>query len=161
MSRPARPPTRGDAPARSRLALLLAVGLAAGCSEELGPERPETARVTGRIHIGGSPVGGGWVEFYPVEGAVGVLRSAPLRDDGTFEAMGVAAGPNLIRLAHPGPRPTTPYLAPTTYWLFQQPSSPIRRAIRPPGEALDIDLRAEAARPEALRALDLLARGAG
>ena len=138
------------------LFILLAIlaGLPA-CSEEFGPTPPPTATVRGRVHIGGSPIRAGWVEFYPVDGAVGNLRSAPLRPDGTFEVTRVALGPNLIRLAHPGPQPPTPYLDPRAFRLFQRTFSPIRRTFSDPVESIDLDLREEARDPAAARALGL------
>lgn len=71
-----------------------------GCAEELGPAPLRVARVRGVVREGGRPLSGGWVEFYPVKGTVGNLRSAPLRADGSFEADGVAVGENLIRLVN-------------------------------------------------------------
>src|SRR5215212_6208285 len=75
--------------------------LGLGCGEELGPEPMPTARVAGRVRIGDRPVRGGWVEFMPVEGTVGRLRSAPLGPDGRFADDRVAVGTNAIRLVAP------------------------------------------------------------
>lgn len=154
--------TRG-APCRciGSLAMAMAVLTAPGCAEELGPTRRETAHVHGRVHLGSSPITGGWIEFTPVDGTVGVLRSAPIQADGSFDAAGVALGTNLIRLAHPSPQPATPYLDPKIYWLFQQSFSPIRRTLRAPSETLDIDLRRESQTPETARTIAELARQAG
>jgi hypothetical protein len=73
----------------------------AGCNQAFGPERMETTRVTGRVHIQGKPVTGGWIEFMPIQGTVGRLRSGAVRSDGTFEADKVPVGRLGIRL--PGP----------------------------------------------------------
>jgi hypothetical protein len=121
--------------------LLAALALAiAGCREELGPVAFPTTRVSGAVLEAGRPVSGGWIEFLPVEGTVGNLRSAPIRADGGFEASGVAVGRNLIRLVH------APIRIPGGQSLFWF-ESPIRRQI-PRGQAatLVIDVLEEAIR---------------
>lgn len=75
---------------------LAAVALIAGCAEELGPERWETTRVAGVVTMGKIPVTRGWVEFLPIDGTVGTMRSAPLGPDGSFVVEGVAVGVNRI-----------------------------------------------------------------
>src|SRR5262249_19496563 len=75
------------------------LGLLIGCSEELGPERMETATVSGIVREGLRPVGGGWIEFTPIDGAVGLLRSAPIQPDGHFVVDRVALGKNGIGFA--------------------------------------------------------------
>ncbi len=117
------------------LMVLLCGLLAPGCSEELGPERFPTARVVGRIVEGGSPVGGGWIEFLPTDGTVGNMRSARIGKDGSFQADRVAIGENVIRLVN------APIGIPGGAILFGKFSSPIRRKIpvRPEG-LLTIDL---------------------
>jgi hypothetical protein len=70
----------------------------AGCAEELGPVVSKTATVEGRITVAGRPVVGGFVEFLPIEGAIGKLRSAQIRSDGSFKADRVAVGKNGIRV---------------------------------------------------------------
>ncbi len=113
------------------------VGLAAGCAEELGPERMRTTRVTGVVRVGDRPVGGGWIEFIPVDGTVGNMRTAPLASDGSFEATRVAVGSNIVGLAHP------PIALPGGR-LFETFRSPIRREIPAgPTTRLDLDLLAE------------------
>src|SRR5258708_2926577 len=84
---------------RSRSGLAGVVLIAAGCSEELGPEVFRTTRVEGTVRIAGQPVTSGWVEFQPVEGAQGNLRSAPIRKDGSFAAEGVPVGRVAIGVA--------------------------------------------------------------
>jgi hypothetical protein len=116
------------------------LALVAGCREELGPEPMPTTTVTGRIHVAGAPIGGGWVEFHPVEGTVGLMRSAPLALDGTFRADKVPVGRVLIRLEHPKVVPTVMESLP--------PLAPPRREIRGPCN-LDLDLAAEARRARA------------
>lgn len=83
--------------------LLLAgfCGLFLGCREELGRFQPPSARLQGRIAFRGEPIGGGWVEFHPIDGALGDIRCAPLDLDGRFETDRVALGRNAIRVAHP------------------------------------------------------------
>jgi hypothetical protein len=75
-----------------------AFALAPGCREELGPERFPTADVQGVIVSAGNPVPSGWIEFQPIDGAVGDFRSARIEPDGTFHADRVAIGRNVIRL---------------------------------------------------------------
>ncbi len=117
------------------------VALAAGCAEELGPERMETTRVTGVVLEGGRPVGKGWIEFIPFQGTVGRMRSAPLAPDGTFVADGVAVGVNRIGIAG------APIQVPGGRRRFDPLGSKIIRAIakNPPGP-ITIDLLDEYAR---------------
>jgi hypothetical protein len=122
---------------RSWACLLLAL---AGCREELGPESLPTTRVSGIVVEGGKPVGGGWIEFIPVEGTVGNLRSAPIHPDGTFETDGVAVGRNLVGFAHAPIRLANPR-------RFSPFASPIRRDVPPgPSTRLTIDLVEETMR---------------
>jgi hypothetical protein len=108
---------------------------AAGCREELGPVSFPTTRVTGMLRQGGRPVGGGWIEFVPIEKAVGNLRSAQISPDGTFEATRVAVGPNVIRLVDVPSSPSGKDR------LFLTSGSPIRRDIPPgPSTSLEIDV---------------------
>jgi hypothetical protein len=112
-----------------------------GCREELGPEAMPTAKVAGRVHLGGRPIRGGWIEFLPAEGTVGTLRSARVRPDGTFEADRVAVGTNAIRLLAPkaeGPLPVDGRLL--QGYL-------IRRTVPEGGtDTMEIDLRDESRR---------------
>lgn len=109
----------------------------AGCRQELGPEHFPTALVAGRVARGGRPLEGGWLEFLPVDGAVGRLRTAPIGPDGTFRVDGVAVGINGVRVVAPRPAgPESRMLAQGYY---------IRREIPPGGvTGLEIDLGAEA-----------------
>jgi hypothetical protein len=136
------------------LALALPAMGSSGCSEELGPERMPVARVTGVVREGSQPVSGGWIEFFPVDGTVGNLRSARLRADGSFEADHVPVGLNLIRLVN------VPLSSPAAKQIFGAYTSPIRRTIlAQPTEPLLIDVvdesillqnsRARRSRPEA------------
>ena len=75
------------------------------------------------LREGSRPVSGGWIEFFPVEGTVGNLRSARVRADGSFEADGVAVGENLIRLVN------APVELSGATQLFGSFQSPIRRVI--------------------------------
>jgi hypothetical protein len=124
-----------------RLAVAMAVVSAAGCREELGPVSFATTRVTGVVREGGRPLGGGWIEFMPVDGTVGNLRSAPIGRDGRFEATKVAVGRHLVGFV------AAPIGRPDVRQRFEGPNSPIRLAI-PPGRAtnLDIDLLEETLR---------------
>ena len=131
-----------DQPRAWRRALFLLVALVsgtAGCSEELGPEAFPVARVKGRVTEGGRPITGGWIEFFPVDGGVGALRSAKLQPDGSFDADQVAVGLNLIRLVN-----TNIYNVDASR-MFSRYISPIRRNIpQKPAGPLLIDLVDEA-----------------
>ncbi|QDV37082.1 hypothetical protein [Tautonia plasticadhaerens] len=125
--------------------LLVAILLAtAGCAEEAGPEPMPTAPVDGLVLLSGRPLPGGWLEFLPVEGTVGRLRSARIGPDGSFRAEGVAEGTVAVRVA--GAALPPPYAA-----LLGQVFL-IRRDV-PPGGAtglvidLDREYRSTAADP--------------
>jgi hypothetical protein len=125
-----------------RTLLLLSLGLGStGCKDVLGPVPLRTTRVRGVVREGKRPVSGGWIEFLPVDGTVGNLRSAPLRGDGSFEADQVAVGENGIRLVHALiESPVASRLFGSNYWL-------IRRVIPlQPGEPMVVDLVEEAIR---------------
>lgn len=79
---------------------LFALG-AVGCADELGPVPFPTASVSGKVVSAGSPVGGGWLEFLPVEGTIGNFRSAPLGRDGSFSMDRAPVGRVAARLVHP------------------------------------------------------------
>jgi hypothetical protein len=104
-----------------------------GCTEELGPERMPVAKVSGRVTEGGRPVTGGWIEFYPIDGTVGKIRSARLRPDGSFETDSVAVGLNLIRLhtldilkSTDGKRVFSAYHSPIRRTIPAEPTGPIK-----------------------------------
>lgn len=80
---------------RVSMALLLML-VFAGCAEELGPEQFVTTRVHGTVLFGKKPVTRGWIEFWPTDGGVGVMRSAPIQPDGSFDATRVPVGRNAI-----------------------------------------------------------------
>jgi hypothetical protein len=116
------------------LAGLALLGL--GCREELGPEYMPTTRVVGRVHIRSTPVGGGWIEFFPVEGTIGKLRTARIRPDGTFVADRVSLGRNAIQIAHAR--------MPPPFWPVFERAAIIRRDIvNVPETSIDIDLQDE------------------
>jgi hypothetical protein len=127
--------------------LLIWVSLAAGgCTEELGPERLPVARVSGVVREGSRPVGGGWIEFIPVDETVGNLCSAKLGVDGSFNAKSVAVGVNLIRLVN------APLKTPGASQLVGAYQSPIRRKIvAEPTEPLSIDVVDELIRHQSSR----------
>jgi hypothetical protein len=137
-----------------RLALWLAstaVGVGAGCREELGPVAFPTTRVRGVILEGGRPVAGGWITFIPAEGTVGNFRTAPIETDGRFEVTGVAVGRNAIGLAQAPTR--HPFRRPDGGRIFDPLYTPIRRKIPPGAEVTlpPIDLLEEAYRREKIR----------
>jgi hypothetical protein len=115
--------------------LLGLIFVAAGCSEELGPERLPVTRISGIVREGSQPVTGGWIEFIPVDGTVGNLCSAKLDADGLFHANRVAIGVNLIRLVN------TPLSTPGAAMVVGAFQSPIRREIAAqPTEPISIDV---------------------
>jgi len=119
--------------------------MAAGCEEELGPVAFPTTRVVGVVRVGGRPVERGWIEFTPIEGTVGNLRSSPLARDGTFEATGVAVGKHVVSLVGL-PKAVNDRFGPA----FQATAKhPILRTIAP-GDVtrLEIDLLEESIRRE-------------
>ncbi len=125
------------------LALSIAPGLS-GCGKVRGPERMPVTDVRGVVNEGRRPVGGGWIEFIPVDGTIGKLRSARLNDDGSFEATGVAVGVNLVRFV--GARIESPAIA----RLVGNFASPIRRVISEEDrQPLAIDLLDETVRFQA------------
>jgi hypothetical protein len=120
--------------------------LASGCSEELGSERFATTAVSGVVVEGKDPVKGGWIEFMPVEGTVGNLRSARILQDGSFRATRVAVGPNAIRLVN------APISLRGGPQLFGRYDTPVRRLILAhPEGPLRLDLLEEAVRYQAKR----------
>jgi hypothetical protein len=87
---------------RARLGvwLLGALVVTAGCSDMLGPERLATARVGGRVTIGGrQPVGDRWIELLPAGGTVGELAIGRLSRDGRFEVVDAPIGDVAIRIS--------------------------------------------------------------
>ena len=133
---------------RGRFRWLLAAGasilIASGCGEDLGAPAMPTARVVGRIHFGGQPIGSGWIEFHPVDGTIGTIRSARIGPDGRFEAERVAVGENVVLLVNPpsrvGPNGLRDY---GVFGVFTRYPI-VRRTVGPNGPtALDIDLRDE------------------
>jgi hypothetical protein len=79
-----------------------------------------------------APIRGGWIEFIPIDGALGSLRSAPIQPDGSFQATHVAQGRNVVRIVNPP-------ASPSVERVFQLFYSPIRVDVS--GErAIEIDL---------------------
>jgi hypothetical protein len=125
-----------------------------GCSQELGPERMPVTRVKGSVTDGGRPLAHGWIEFIPVDGTVGNLRSARIGADGSFEADGVAVGQNLIRLVNTDIR--------MDFAIFSRFQSPIRRLIPAhPGEPVRIELVDEAIRFQSSRLRQASSKSSG
>jgi hypothetical protein len=124
------------------------VASASGCTDSIrGPEPMPVASVRGVVTEGGRPVGGGWIEFVPVEGTIGNLRTARLRADGSFSTDGVPVGVNLVRVVHA--RVENPAIA----QFFSASFSPIRRVVPArEGSPLAIELLEECVRYESLYA---------
>lgn len=125
--------------------LVVAIAACFGCGEELGPEAIPTTEVSGVVLMSGGPLDKGWVEFQPIDGTLGDVRSARLNPDGSFHADGVPIGPTVIRLIN------VPIQPPGVARLFSR-ASPIRRTIpaKPEGpiriDALEELLRHQGAR---------------
>jgi len=131
-------------PRSNLLWLVLAVALA-GCGEELGPEVIPTTEVSGIVSMSGKPLGKGWVEFQPIDGALGDVRSARINPDGSFQADRVPIGTVAIRLID------VPIEPPGAAQLFSR-ASPIRRTIpERPGEPIRIDALEELLRYQGTR----------
>jgi hypothetical protein len=111
----------------------------AGCSEEIGPERPATSRVEGTIMVGGRPVTSGWIEFLPVEGTEGNLRTARISKDGSFSVDLVPVGRVAVAFADLRLPPIATALGPVDARTFRFFTTPIRRVI-PSGIKTDLDL---------------------
>jgi hypothetical protein len=129
-----------------------------GCQKVFGPEKEKgpTTSITGHLRIAGRPVGRGWVEFMPIDGTIGVLRSAQVQDDGSFSATRVPVGRVAIRVVGLGtPRTVDPGL--DRFLALVEQVFLIRRTIASdPGQKVDIDLATEAlvfARTQAERQL--------
>ncbi|MHC5537970.1 hypothetical protein ACYOEI_07030 [Singulisphaera rosea] len=121
------------------MALSLGV-LASGCAEELGPPSLKTTRLEGLVTVGGQPVGGGWVEFTPIEGTVGKLRSARIGSDGKFVVDRVAVGRNSVGVVD---APIDPKFT----GMFHPFSTPIHLTIADGSRVpLSVDLLEEAVR---------------
>lgn len=106
-----------------QLIVVAALGAAlSGCGEELGPEVIPTTEVSGFVLMSGEPLSKGWVEFQPIDGALGDIRSAPIQPDGGFRADRVPIGDVAIRLIN------VPIEPASVARLFSR-ASPIRRTI--------------------------------
>jgi hypothetical protein len=128
----------------ARSCLLWTLAFFLGCGAVIGPESMPVASVKGVVTEGQRPVGGGWIEFIPVGGTVGKLRSARLAANGTFDAMGVAVGVNLVRVVHASIE------SPAIARVVSDFASPIRRVVsREGGQFLTIDLLEETVRFQA------------
>jgi hypothetical protein len=99
------------------------------------------ASVDGKVAENGRPLSRGWIEFMPVDGTVGKMRSARLRGDGTFHATKVPVGLNLIRLVNADIDPRLPRVR----QLVGAFNSPIRRTISErSARPIEIDIIEEA-----------------
>jgi hypothetical protein len=57
-----------------------------------------TTSISGQVRLRGIPVRAGWLEIMPIDGTVGLLRTARLDTDGTFQATRVPVGRVAIRV---------------------------------------------------------------
>jgi len=125
------------------LVLSIAPGVS-GCGKVLGPERMPVTALSGVVTEGRRPVAGGWIEFIPVDGTIGKLRSARLNADGSFDAKGVAVGVNLVRIVN------ARIESPAISRLVGSFGSPIRRMVSEEDrQPLAIDLLDETMRFQA------------
>jgi hypothetical protein len=111
------------------------------------------ARVKGVVKEGRQAVGGGWIEFIPVDGTIGKLRSARLNADGSFEATRVAVGVNAVRIVNA--RIESPVIA-QVVGAF---TTPIRRVVSKDGREIFIDLLEETVQFQASLSTLTKARG--
>lgn len=108
----------------------------------------ETADVHGRLLAGGSPIGRGWIQIWPIEGTVGNLRVAPLEADGSFRATGVPVGRVLLMVNPADPVPSGDRFRALRIARAQGFDSPIRLTIKNPSpEPFTIDLLTTSAAP--------------
>lgn len=142
-----------------RMLVLVLITLAGhGCREELGPEHFATTSVSGLVVEEKEPVRGGWIEFIPIDGTLGDLRSARIGADGSFRADKVPIGLCAIRIVN------AQIHTRGAAELFRQPNSPIRRVIAVDSrEPLKLDLIEEMVQFSAqqARALQRSRTGAG
>ena len=118
--------------AKSCILASIYLGSLAGCSEAWRPSIEGSEKVECRLLLRSQPVRGGWVEFVPVEGALGFIRSSRIRNDGTFSLSRVARGKNVIRVV-------VPTFSPNVEPVFQSYQSPIRPIVEN-DPFLEIDL---------------------
>jgi hypothetical protein len=96
------------------------------------------------VHEGNRPLESGWIEFIPVDGGLGDLRSAWIRQGGHFEVERLGLGPHVVRIVG------APIQIPGGLSLFGTFMSPIRREIKAkPDEPIDVDVLEEAVRYQA------------
>jgi hypothetical protein len=108
----------------------------------LGPTTFDTTNVRGRLHVAGRPLTPGWVEFWPIDGTVGNLRSAPLGADGSFSATRVPVGRVLVRFVPAGRFTTQDSRLDALVVRCQGFDSPVRITIADHPDWLDIDVAA-------------------
>ena len=109
-----------------------------GCRDALGPEKMPVTTVDGSVKEGRRLLSRGWIEFIPVDGTIGRMRSARIQKDGTFHATKVAVGVHLVRLVNADIENQE------LRWLFGSFGSPIRRTIsEKPGNRVDVDVITE------------------
>jgi hypothetical protein len=128
----------------SFLVLGASMAATAGCSQILGPEVFTTTNVKGMVTLGGQSVGPGWIEFNPVDGTKGNLRTAPILPDGTYSAERVPIGRVTVALVNLHPPAQGNGVGRVPSGSFKFADSPIHRDI-PTGAVtrLDFDLKDE------------------
>jgi hypothetical protein len=131
---------------RASLGCSLALGCL-GCHDALGPEKMITTTVRGTVKQAGKPLSRGWIEFIPIDGTVGRMRSARIQKDGSFHGTKVPVGLNLIRLVNADIENDDLRRGMGSF------ASPIRRTIaeKPGGDRIDIDVIEEYTRAAAAK----------
>lgn len=89
---------------------IMALAALPGCRDMLGPPHPATATVRGRLLLHGRPIGPCFVEFQPIDGTVGDLRSGRVDAGGRFTVTRVPIGRVGIRVVGPTLRTGDPPL---------------------------------------------------
>ena len=110
---------------------------AAGCSEELGPERLPTTTASGVVTVAGRPVTQGWLEFQPYDGALGDPASARIGADGSFRFRRAPVGKVVVRLHD------VPLESKQAIWLLRTSAVIRRETTSPEGPPMTIDVADE------------------
>ncbi len=118
----------------------LCLGLLPGCTNALRTGEVPTTRLSGRLQLDGRGLGPGWLEIVPAGGTQGVLRSAPVKPDGSFEVDGVPVGSVAVRIAGP-PLPRTGDAGMDRFLFLARRAAAIRLTTVAENPPIDLELR--------------------